>query len=296
MILEAQLKSECMCGADVRNVACDIYKKRTNVLRIFDRSWFRDFMRRHSDVIAKKKCPSVDSDRAELNREQIEKYIQEVNSALETVSDLRLLLNIDETGFGRRPDYGKKRSCIFVLNCTVEPVWRATTDMHHVSWVACISAGATYTKHLLLSTRARLDPEANKTFLPNFAEYYKTKKGYMTTDAMIFWVRNILAPYVATIRNQIRNPEHPLVLIMDGLGTHFDEEVIKEFDKLAPYKIIPLPAHSSHLTQPCDGCLFGLTKTKYNNTAKPEGYPEYTSKLLRIKKKKQYSRFLQKKT
>ena len=156
--------------------------------------------------------------------------------------------------------------------------------MHHVSWVACISAGATYTKHLLLSTRARLDPEANKTFLPNFAEYYKTKKGYMTTNAMIFWVRNILAPYVATIRNQIRNPEHPLVLIMDGLGTHFDEEVIKEFDKLAPYKIIPLPAHSSHLTQPCDGCLFGLTKTKYNNTAKPEGYPEYTSKLLRIKK------------
>ena len=122
MILEAQLKSECMCGADVRNVACDIYKKRTNVLRIFDRSWFRDFMRRHSDVIAMKKCPSVDSDRAELNREQIEKYIQEVNSALETVSDLRLLLNMDETGFGRRPDYGKKRSCIFVLNCTVEPV------------------------------------------------------------------------------------------------------------------------------------------------------------------------------
>ena len=71
---------------------------------------------------------------------------------------------------------------------------------------------------------------------------------------------------------------------MDGLGAHFDEKVKEEFDKLQPLKIVPLPAHSSHLTQPCDGCLFSLTKSIYKGTSNSDDYPPYTKKLLRIKK------------
>ena len=69
MILRAQLK---LCGADVRGIASDLYKKRTQILRTFERQWLKDFLRRHAYVIAKKRCPSVDDDRAELNRERIE--------------------------------------------------------------------------------------------------------------------------------------------------------------------------------------------------------------------------------
>ena len=101
---------------------------------------------------------------------------------------------------------------------------------------------------------------------------------------MVYWVRNILTPYVVSIRQSIGNPEHPLVLIMDGLNQHFDESVKAEFENLSPFIIIPLPAHSSHLTQPCDGCIFGLTKTRYKSIGPVDGYPALTSKMLRIKK------------
>ena len=67
MILRAQLRSECMSGIDIREVAAELYKKRTQVLDIFDRSWLRDFVKRHTNVITKKKCLSVDNDHAELN-------------------------------------------------------------------------------------------------------------------------------------------------------------------------------------------------------------------------------------
>ena len=262
-ILECQLKSECMCGQDVRDLASELYKARTKVNRVFDRFWFRGFLRRYADIISKKKCPSVDDERGSLSREQIEKYIIDINAALEKVTDLRLVLNMDETGFGRRPEYGKRKSCVFVLNCDIEPVWRAKTESHHISWVACISAAGSYTRHLMLSTRKKLDPEVSKTFLPRFTDYFATKKGYMTIDAMIYWVRNILAPYVLSVRQSIGNPEHPLVLIMDGLNQHFDDSVKEEFEKLSPYIIIPLQAHSSHITQPCDDYIFGLIKTRY---------------------------------
>ena len=283
-ILDAQLKSECMCGQDVRDLASELYKKRTDVSRVFDRYWFRAFLRRHAELISKKKCPSVDDERGSLSREQIEQYIIDINNALAGVTDLRLVLNMDETGFGKRPDYGKKKSCVYVVNCDVEPVWRATTETHHISWVACISAAGTCTRHLMLSTRKKLDPEASKTFLPIFTDYFPTKKGYMTTESMIYWVSNILAPYVIGIRQTISNPEHPLVLIMDGLNQHFDDSVMAEFAKLSPFTIIPLPAHSSHITQPCDGCIFGLAKTRYKKIGAVDGYPALTAKMLRIKK------------
>ena len=56
-ILDAQLKSECMSGQDVRDLAASLYKKRTDVLRTFDRSWFRGFLIRHAEIISKKKMP-----------------------------------------------------------------------------------------------------------------------------------------------------------------------------------------------------------------------------------------------
>ena len=226
----------------------------------------------------------MDDDRGSLDREQIERYIEEINAAFVDVTDLRLVLNMDETGFGRRPEYGKMRSCIFHKSCPVDPVWRAQTDNYHISWVACISAGATYTKPLLLSTRAHLDPEAKSTFLAKFADYFRTPKGYQTQASMLYWIQNILFPYVNQIREEIGQKTHPVVLIMDGLGSHFNEEITNELEKISPIKIIPLPSHSSHITQPCDGCLFGLTKTAYKGVSIREEYPPYTTKLLRIKK------------
>ena len=224
MILEAQLQSQCMCGADVRNIASEIYKTRTGIQHVFDRFWFRDFLRRHADVIAKKKCASVDDDRGSLDRAEIENYIHEISEALIDITDLRLVLNMDETGFGKRPDYGKRRSCIFNIKCPIEPVWRSSTDNYHISWVSCISAGATHTKPLLITTRVKLDDAATKTFIPKFFDFFRTPKGYQTNASMLYWVTNILTPYVQSIRDEIDNQEHPVVLIMDGLGSHFYEK------------------------------------------------------------------------
>ena len=214
-ILEAQLGSACLTGTDIRNIAAELYRKRTGIQHVFDRFWSRDFIRRHADCIAKKKCPSVDDDRGSLDREQIEEYIRNVNAALSEVTDLRLVLNMDETGFGRRPDYGKRRSCIFHVNCPIEPVWRSQTDNYHISWIACISAGATYTRPFLVTTRAHLDPIAKNTFISKFADIFTTKKGYQTSVSMQHWIRTILGPYVTNIGEEIGNYSHPVVLIMD---------------------------------------------------------------------------------
>ena len=177
-----------MSGSDVWDVACKLYKKRTQIHHTFDRFWFGDFLRRRADVIDKKKCASVDDDRGSLNREAIEEYMAANNDVLIGVTDLHLVLNIDETMFGKRPEYGKRRSYVFHINCPIEPVWRAQTDNYHISWVACISAGVTYTRHLLLTTRSHLDPAASNTFISKFADFFlKQTKNIKLVPQCYIW-------------------------------------------------------------------------------------------------------------
>ena len=53
---------------------------------------------------------------------------------------------------------------------------------------------------------------------------------------------------------------------------------------IQPIILIPLPPHSSHLTQPCDACIFGSAKSKFSQLTSPHYNSKFTSKLVRIKK------------
>ena len=49
---------------------------------------------------------------------------------------------------------------------------------------------------MFLSKRKNSDDDLEDTFFRRWSELYQTKKGYMTVDRMVFWVKNILKPYV----------------------------------------------------------------------------------------------------
>ena len=47
--------------------------------------------------------------------------------------------------------------------------------------------------------------------------------------------------------------------------------------------LVPLPAHSSHITQPCDASVFSRAKIRYSQLANDPTKTKFTAKLLRIK-------------
>lgn len=135
-----------------------------------------------------------------VSRDFIEKSIIDIIDAYTKIKDLRLLVNIDEIGFGRCPHYGKIQNFVFVQNYIIPPVWRAETDYYHISWVCAISSVGFHIKPMLLTTRARMDPDFDDTFLQGFVEFFTTPKGYLTTNAMIEWIQSCLIPYVIDIK------------------------------------------------------------------------------------------------
>ena len=119
----SQKKCNCMRGKDVKEMAQKLYFIRTGEERAFGKDWFYRFLLRYNNIVGKMKATSVDENRGSLSLDAINKYIIDIINALKLVNDLRLVLNMDESGFGKRPDYKKRRSCVFLKNVEIPPMW-----------------------------------------------------------------------------------------------------------------------------------------------------------------------------
>ena len=282
-IHDRQVHSDCMSGKDIRKLAETIYLKRIHQVYTFDKHWYQRFLKRHNDLLSTGKIPSLTDERGELEYAAFEVYFEQVINALERLVDLRLLINMDESGFGSRPDKGKRKKCVFFKDCKTPPVWREKTDGYHISWVCAITASCDLLRPVLITPRKTQDPEYFQTFLPKFADIVYSSSGYQTNTTMLYWIENVLTPHIVSVREEIGNPEALAVLIMDGLLSHFHETCAEKLQQLKPIAVIALPAHSSHFTQPCDASLFAATKNRYGSTPKGNVESKYVAKLLRIK-------------
>lgn len=279
-----QINNNCLTGQEVRKKAEKLYFKRTNISRNFTRDWFHDFCKRHESKIKRIKASSLEEARSHIKPEEIEDYIKKIESLMQNPPNPLLLINFDETGFGKRPDKGKRKTILVSNSCNKTPYWQEIKDQHHISLVAAITAACTSLRPLLLSHRKTMDPDINGTFFERWGSYFYTSKGYMNAKSMIFWVQNILAPYVMQCRDRIGQDQR-CVIIADGCSCHFPEEVMQEIEKIGNIEVILLPAHSSHITQMLDRSAFAAIKRKYSFLQYDEDLvSKFTKKLIRIKK------------
>ena len=73
-------------------------------------------------------------------------------------------------------------------------------------------------------------------------------------------------------------------MIIDGCSAHFNEDMKNEIDKIGDVILLPIPPHSSHLTQMLDATVFGSLRRRYGSTPSNSTITSiFTRKLLGIK-------------
>ena len=282
-IMEQQIHNDCWTSVEIRDEASQIFFVRTGQKRFFNRDWFFDFKNRHHNDIQKVKADCVDDLRANISIEKVEQHFQSID---EIIIDppKPYLINLDEMGFGKRPEKGKRKTVYISTKCDVEAFWCERTDPYHISLVAAVTAACNSLKPLCLTTRKRTDADFNDTFYYAWGDLCITPKGYMTTFSMAFWIRNILKPYVEFFMNAT-NENLKCVLIIVGCTSHFTDEVIAAFDEIGNLKLIPLTPRSSHLLQMLDTTLFSSVKRRFASIPENKDLQSrLTRKLMRIKR------------
>jgi hypothetical protein len=209
---ECQDRNDCLSPRECREWLSEELSQQ-NRTAIIDRYWWRRFLLRHGDL-AVRRCDSREAARADVCRDQITPYIDALKDIVSQPFHPDLVINMDETGFTARPLKGARKNCVFSRGRSVPPRFLEAQDASHVTLVGAVTLSGSALIPLLLSTRVHLPPEIAGSYVSGAFRYFQTKKGYLTAQAMDFWVQAVPLTYVAEVRARLQGPitagrEHP---------------------------------------------------------------------------------------
>jgi hypothetical protein len=217
-----------------------------------------------------------------VRREQLTPYLDALTNVLSHPFHPDLIANMDESGFTTRPLKGTQKNCVFSRERWTRPRFLETQNGNHMTLVGAVIVSGTHLMPLLLSTRVHLPDEIASSYVGAEFAYFYPKKGYLTAPAMDYWVATVLLPYVTSVRVRL-GARVMSVLIVDGLCSHstgYTRDTFRD-DEI---RVIELPAHTTHLYQPLDLCIFGVTKKEYRvgGEAKTELREKISRKIERV--------------
>lgn len=96
---------------------------------------------------------------------------------------------------------------------------------------------------------------------PNGSNGYivSSPKGYITTDLFENYFEDILIPHINLKRNEKNKPNHKALVLIDGASAHASTKLDALLAK-NNIKLMFIPPHSSHITQPLDLLVFSTFK------------------------------------
>ena len=130
--------------------------------------------------------------------------------------------------------------------------------VEHTTLCATIFADGTALPALVILPLVYLPQEIIPEDWPRF-DWTGQKNGWINKDIFAQYCEQVLIPNFQRRRKNLDHPNNRGVLIVDGHSSRINPDLWKKF-KAADIDVVILPAHTSHITQALDLCVFSLFK------------------------------------
>ena len=205
--------------------------------------------------------PAQPADRArcDFDISRVEEYfrdLQQINGI-----PAAFVVNADETG---QSPWGNKRQITALVTARSNirsktlPVDR--NGMRSTAVVGISLCGEMVQPQMIVK-RATLDRELSLLGYDNVALYGQSDTAYVNTGLFWAWITRCLAPFFASHR-AATGYRGPAFLILDNHASHIHASIVNQCADLG-IAVLFLPAHTSHILQPCDLGIFGVQKAYY---------------------------------
>lgn len=200
------------------------------------------FLKRHKNKLAERMCQNIKRARAQVSREIVQKYFDNLKIELEGVP-ANNVVNYDETNLQDDPGRKKiitKRGCKYP-----ERVMNSSKSAHSIM-VAATAEGNLLPLYVVYKASHLYDTWVEGG--PEKARYNRSKSGWFDGVCFEDWIKKIIIPH-------FRNVDGPKVLIGDNLSCHLSTECVRLCEQ-NNIKMVFLPSNSTHIAQPLDVSFF----------------------------------------
>ena len=275
---------DCPTIKDVRLEATRLMRVRVPDAPDLTRYWWRGFKSRHSGTIATRVVDSIESGRADVSATDVFRYFGEVLNVLSRIKSVKQVLNMDESGFSRRADKGRRRKRVYSPTVHVRPKFREENQISQLSGAVCISLAGEALLPMFITKEVVKFNNHDLNIFRNQMVCVQSRTGYQTEGTMMVWIESVLKPYCESVRSELRDQNAPFWLILDNCACHNTMAIQRKLAELGGVSVVWLPPHSTHYLQPLDATYFGAMKRHYSNGSTPQTKPKVSGKILRAYK------------
>ena len=195
--------------------------------------------------------------------------------------DPRLVINIDETGFGQsKSGRSKPQKVIVPVSFQGSPIYKEQEEKRYVSCIAATTLSGTLLTPALISNRQQEAGDAEKcSFFGKCARYHSTT-AFVSRDIFMRYMRTVVLPYIQSVRQEL-SEVRPALILFDGHKGHFSDLLAAACAENQIHLVV-LPPHSSHLVQPLDRFIFRRMKREYGMMSPIQSLTKISSTLERV--------------
>ena len=198
----------------------------------------------------------LEKERIEVSPEKLKEYEKTLVKEMEKIEP-SFLFNLDETGIDD-VKYSKKT---VVSTENVPTCYKVSWPAGHITLLPTICADGTVAKPMIIIARKSIDNDLLNYGYPNGPNGYivSSPKGYITADLFENYFEDILIPHINLKRKEKNKPNQKALVLIDGASAHSSSKLDDLLTK-NNIKLMFIPPHSSHITQPLDLLVFSLFK------------------------------------
>lgn len=230
-----------------------------------------------------KSASEMDPERFNVTKEDVRSYFSELQRIGITEIHPKLIINLDETGFGASKSGRQKPQKVIVpADFKGSPVFKASEEKRFITCIAATSAsGILLTPGLVANRQHECDDAPSCSFFAYCLRYF-SPKAFVSRDIFCHFIVNSIIPYVKLTRASLGlTSDAPALIIFDGHKSHLSE-LLKAKTAEAGILLVLLPPHSSHLLQPLDQVIFRRMKQEFSQFGQISGLTKISSSLERV--------------
>jgi transposase len=228
----------------------------------FSDSWVDRFLENYSETFIQTDAIPMEEKRADITSEQLKQHLLDLEDFI-SETDPNLLFNCDESGLDNFKTGFTKKVIVTKQVNKKKSYFRQKREDGHITFLCSICSSGEFIKPLIIITRKTMDEDLKNFGFPNskMGLICQSESGFINKDLFMLWLTDILIPYVQKKRIELQLGFSNAGLILDGCLAHDDQDILDKANENLIFFYF-LPAHSSHITQPCDQLIFTLWKKK----------------------------------